>query len=88
MKKISGSGLVVGKKKQNKNEKLYCIGENVHSLCIGATRCDKFRNGVLPTIEYLALGGESMIISDIKGGGADRAIIKDMKIETEGGEED
>lgn len=65
MRKISG--LVVGKKDEKKGEKIYCIGEDVHSLCIGATRCGKSRNVVLPTIGNLALAGESMVISDIKG---------------------
>ncbi len=61
-------GTVIGMKKKSKTkEKLYYIGDDVHTLCIGSTRSGKSRNVVLPTIGYMGLSGESMIISDPKG---------------------
>lgn len=60
-------GLVVGYKKKKKEESIYYIDDNVHSLTVGATRSGKTRSVVLQTIGNLALAGESMIISDPKG---------------------
>lgn len=62
----SKGGLVVGYKKDNKNENIYFVDENIHSLTVGATRSGKTRSIVLQTIGNLALAGESMILSDPK----------------------
>lgn len=59
-------GLVVGYKKDRRNEKIYFVDENIHSLTVGATRSGKTRSVVLQTIGNLALAGESMILSDPK----------------------
>lgn len=60
-------GLIVGYKKQkNGNEDIYYIGDNTHTLTVGATRSGKTRTIVLETIGNLGLAGESMIISDPK----------------------
>lgn len=64
--KAKQGGLVVGYEKTKKEEKIYYINENIHSLIIGATRSGKTRSVVLQTIGNLALSGESMIISDPK----------------------
>lgn len=64
---ISQGGIVLGCKKHKGNEKIYFIGYDVHTLCIGATRSGKTRTVVLQSIGILALAGESMILSDPKG---------------------
>lgn len=63
----SKGGLVVGYKRTKKEEKIYFVDDNVHSLTVGATRSGKTRSVVLQTIGNLALAGESMILSDPKG---------------------
>lgn len=60
-------GVVLGCKKQKDKEQIYFIGEDVHTLCIGATRSGKTRTVVLQSIGTLGLAGESMILSDPKG---------------------
>lgn len=74
-------GLAVGKKdrtvinfvkqfpfiKTRKVEDIYFIGDDMHSLTVGATRSGKTRNLVLETIANTGLAGESMILSDPKG---------------------
>lgn len=64
---IPQGGVVLGYKKQKGSEKIYYIGDDVHTLCIGATRSGKTRTVVLQSIGTLALSGESMILSDPKG---------------------
>ena len=64
--KANKGGLVVGYKKNKKNENIYFVDENIHSLTVGATRSGKTRSVVLQTIGNLALAGESMILSDPK----------------------
>nr|WP_250860449.1 type IV secretory system conjugative DNA transfer family protein [Oceanirhabdus seepicola] len=60
-------GIVLGCRKEGGKEKISFIGDDVHSLCIGATRSGKTRTVVLQSIGSLALAGESMILSDPKG---------------------
>ncbi|MCX7748226.1 MAG: type IV secretory system conjugative DNA transfer family protein [Clostridia bacterium] len=60
-------GIVLGLKKQDTNEKMYFVGDDIHTLCIGATRSGKSRTVVLQSICNLGLAAESMIISDPKG---------------------
>lgn len=62
----NSGGLVVGYKKDRKNENIYFVNDNIHSLTVGATRSGKTRSVVLQTIGNLALAGESMILSDPK----------------------
>lgn len=62
----SKGGLVVGYKKDKRNENIYFVDSNIHSLTVGATRSGKTRSVVLQTIGNLALAGESMILSDPK----------------------
>lgn len=65
---VECGGLVIGKKDlKNGREKVYYVGDFVHSLTIGATRSGKTRHEVLETIGLCGLAGESMIITDIKG---------------------
>ncbi len=60
-------GLVVGLEKTKNEERLYTITDDVHSLCVGATRSGKSRTIVLQSICNLALAGESIVLSDPKG---------------------
>lgn len=60
-------GVVLGHKKQKGSERIYFIGDDVHTLCIGATRSGKTRTVVLQSIGTLAFAGESMVLSDPKG---------------------
>lgn len=65
-KLFSEGGIVVGRKKKKDKEKLYFIGSDTHTLTIGATRSGKTRCLVIPSICFMALAGESLVISDPK----------------------
>ncbi|WP_025845232.1 VirD4-like conjugal transfer protein, CD1115 family [Paenibacillus ehimensis] len=65
--RIPSGGVVLGLRKERNKERLYYIGDDVHSLCIGATRSGKSRTVVLQSIGLLGLAGESMVVSDPKG---------------------
>jgi type IV secretion system protein VirD4 len=60
-------GLVVGYGKRGRDEEIYCLEGDVHSLTVGATRSGKSRCIVLQSIAYTALAGESMVVNDPKG---------------------
>lgn len=64
--RLDSGGLVVGLEKSQQKERLYYVGDDVHSLCIGATRSGKSRSVVLQSIGLLGLAGESLVISDPK----------------------
>ena len=64
---LSQGGVVLGLKPMAKGEKIYFVGDDVHTLCIGATRSGKSRTVVLQSICTLGLAAESMILSDPKG---------------------
>ncbi len=64
---LQKGGIVLGLRKEGKTEKIYFEEDDVHTLCIGATRSGKSRSVVLQSIGTLALAGESMILSDPKG---------------------
>ena len=53
--------------KTRKVEDIYFVGDNVHTLTVGATRSGKTRCLVIESIYNCGLAGESMIISDPKG---------------------
>lgn len=53
--------------KKRKVEDIYFVGDNVHTLTVGATRSGKTRCLVIESIMNCALAGESMVISDPKG---------------------
>jgi len=61
------AGTVLGMRPGKQGERLYCATEDVHTLCVGATRSGKTRTVVLQTIGVLGLAGESMVLSDPKG---------------------
>ncbi len=58
---------MVGMEPGHNGTKTYFVNDDIHTLCIGATRSGKSRSVVLPSICTLAMSGESMIISDPKG---------------------
>lgn len=61
-------GMVIGMKRLYGGKELfYFIGDDTHLLCIGATRSGKSRTLVIQSICFLALAGESIIVSDLKG---------------------
>lgn len=64
---LQEGGVVLGMKKERGKEKLYIVGDDIHTLCIGATRSGKSRTVVLQSICTLGLAEESMVISDPKG---------------------
>ncbi|EPR13888.1 VirD4-like conjugal transfer protein, CD1115 family [Ruminiclostridium papyrosolvens] len=65
---FSSGGLVIGMKKLRGGKELfYYVGDDTHLLGIGATRSGKSRTLVIQSICFLALAGESMIVSDLKG---------------------
>jgi len=59
-------GIVIGMKKEGRCERLYYIGDDTHTLTIGATRSGKTRCLVIQSICFLGLAGESLVISDPK----------------------
>lgn len=63
---LNTGGIVLGLGKQHSRERLFYVGDDVHTLCIGATRSGKSRSVVLQSIGLLALAGESLVISDPK----------------------
>ncbi|MCQ5128926.1 type IV secretory system conjugative DNA transfer family protein [Butyricicoccus faecihominis] len=63
---FDSGGIVLGMEKHGNTEKLYCIGDDTHSLTIGATRSGKTRCLVVQSICSLALAGESLVVSDPK----------------------
>lgn len=65
-KLFDSGGIVVGMEKHGNTETLYCIGDDTHTLTIGATRSGKTRCLVVQSICSLALAGESLVISDPK----------------------
>lgn len=65
-KLFSKGGIVVGMEKTGNKEKLYLIGDDTHTLTIGATRSGKTRCLVIQSICSIALSGESLVISDPK----------------------
>jgi type IV secretion system protein VirD4 len=65
--KDAKGGLVVGYEKAGGSENIFCLGDDVHSLTVGATRSGKSRCIVLQSVAYTALTGESMIVNDPKG---------------------
>ena len=64
---LSQGGAVLGLKPVASGEKVYFVGDDVHTLCIGATRSGKSRTVVLQSICTLGLAAESMVVSDPKG---------------------
>lgn len=60
------AGIVIGKKQEGEKEKIYYIEDDTHTLTIGATRSGKTRCLVIQSICFLALAGESLVISDPK----------------------
>ncbi len=66
---IKKGGLVIGREKKPLNDKetIYFIGNDAHSLILGATRSGKSRCVVLQTIGTLGLAGESIFSTDPKG---------------------
>jgi type IV secretion system protein VirD4 len=50
-----------------RKERLYVVGNDTHTLTVGATNSGKTRTVVLETIGTLGLAGESMVMSDPKG---------------------
>lgn len=63
---LKEGGLVIGMVKCGKQEKIYYLSEDTHTLTIGATRSGKTRTLVLQSICLMALAGESLVISDPK----------------------
>lgn len=63
----NAAGTILGCRKYADNEELYCVADDVHTLCVGATRSSKTRTVVLQTIGALGLAGENMVLSDPKG---------------------
>lgn len=66
-KLLDSGGIVIGYKKSKKEEKIFYIDDDTHTLCIGATSSGKTRNVLLQSIGTIGLAGESMILSDPKG---------------------
>jgi len=60
-------GTVLGMTRKGRKESIFFVRDDVHTLCIGATRSGKSRCVVLPSIGLLGLAGESIVVSDPKG---------------------
>lgn len=66
---IKDAGFVVGKQKgtTEKEEKIYYVRGDKHTLTVGGTGAGKSRNHVLESIGLIGLNGDSMMITDVKG---------------------
>lgn len=64
---LKSGGIVAGIAKQGRKEVIYYVDDDIHTLCIGATRSGKSRTVVLQSIGLQGLAGESMVVSDPKG---------------------
>lgn len=60
-------GVVVHFKKDGKQELIYYIGDDKHTLIIGASGSGKSRRIILETLCLQVLSGLSVIVSDVKG---------------------
>lgn len=60
-------GVVVHFKKDGKKEQIYYIGDDKHTLIIGASGSGKSRRVILETICLQILSGLSVVVSDVKG---------------------
>lgn len=60
-------GVVVHHKKEGKKEIIYYIGEDKHTLIIGASGSGKSRRIILETLCMQILSGLSVVVSDVKG---------------------
>ena len=63
---LKEGGVVIGMSRHGKREKIHYIGDDTHTLTIGATRSGKTRTLVLQSVCLMALAGESLVISDPK----------------------
>ena len=54
------------RKLENGKEQIYYVGDDVHTLCIGATRSSKSRTIVVQSICTLGLASESLAVGDPK----------------------
>ena len=84
---LTQAGVVLGMKKlensrspADRKEQIYYVGDDVHCLCIGATRSGKSRTIVVQSICALGLAGESLVVSDPKAG-ATRSQLKRLGVE-------
>ena len=64
---FSRSGMVIGVEMKKGVEKVITVDHDSHLLCLGSTRIGKSRCMVVESIGILALSGESMFITDMKG---------------------
>ena len=70
---LTQAGVVLGMRElENGKEQIYFVGDDVHTLCVGATRSGKSRTIVVQSICTLGLAGlfggsESIVVSDPKG---------------------
>ncbi|WP_018305479.1 VirD4-like conjugal transfer protein, CD1115 family [Desulfitobacterium hafniense] len=60
-------GVVLGIERKGMVEKIRFVGQDTHSMTIGATRSGKTRTVILESIGLTGLAGESMVLSDPKG---------------------
>lgn len=60
-------GVVVHHKKEGKKERIFYIGEDKHTLIIGASGAGKSRRIILETLCMQILSGLSVVVSDVKG---------------------
>ncbi|MDR1320677.1 MAG: type IV secretory system conjugative DNA transfer family protein [Gracilibacteraceae bacterium] len=64
---LTEAGVVLGMKKLgNGKERIFYVGDDTHTLCVGATRSGKSRTIVTQSVCALGLAGESLVISDPK----------------------
>jgi len=63
---FSKGGLVVGMEKNGQIEKWFLHTDDTHNLIVGATRSGKSRSLVIQSIFAMAMGGESLVLTDPK----------------------
>ena len=64
---FNSGGVVTNIETEGNIDKVYYIGDNIHTLLVGSSGSGKSRSVIIPTITMLGLSGENMLISDVKG---------------------
>ncbi len=64
---LKSGGVITGIEKEGNTDKVYHIGDNLHTLIVGSSGSGKSRSIIIPTITMLGLANENIFVSDVKG---------------------
>jgi len=64
---LKTGGVITNVEKEGNLDKVYYIGDNLHTLIVGSSGSGKSRSIIIPTITMLGLANENIFVSDVKG---------------------